>query len=262
MNYKIGFIGMGSMGCALADGFIKKGLAPASNISAFAPNQDKLKSNSEAIGFIPKDSLQSLCESSDILIMACKPDKVKEVLKAAPLTGKALLSIAAGWDFDKYQEALAEKIPLQYIMPNTPAKIGKGVFLFEKKNSFDSQMRDFVIKLFRGLGSVEELESGLMKIGMAISGCGPAFADLMMEAFGDAAVKYGIPRETAYRLIARTLEGSAALQAESGLHPGVLKDQVSSPAGTTIVGVSSLEEHGFRNACIKAIDAIMALNTR
>ena len=96
-----------------------------------------------------------------------------------------------------------------------------------------------------------------MGIGGTVTGCGPAFVDLMIEAYSDAAVKYGMKRADAYRLISQMILGSAKLQLATGTHPGVLKDNVCSPAGTTICGVTALEENGFRNACIQSVDAIM-----
>ena len=113
------------------------------------------------------------------------------------------------------------------------------------------------MKLLASVGIVQELPTALMGIGGAVTGCGPAFVDLMMEAYGDAAVKYGMKRKDAYRLIAQMILGSAKLQLETGEHPAVLKDKVCSPAGTTICGVTALERNGFRNACIQSIEAIM-----
>ena len=116
--------------------------------------------------------------------------------------------------------------------------------------------------MFTSLGMVEELPGHLMGIGGAISGCGPAFMDLVIEAYADAAVKYGISRSLAYKLVSQTMLGSAKLQLDTGSHPGVLKDAVCSPNGTTIRGVTSLEENGLRNACVKSIDAIMDYKTK
>jgi len=107
------------------------------------------------------------------------------------------------------------------------------------------------------VGGWVELPSHLMNAGMAISGCGPAFFDMIIEAMGDGGVKNGLPRDKAYRLAASTMEGAAKLFMESGLHPGQLKDQVCSPGGTTIRGVAALEEAGVRSAFIKAIDKIL-----
>ncbi len=273
---KIGFIGMGNMAKALASGFIKSGKMKGENVFAYAPHQDKLKENAEAIGFVPMPSVQELVSAVDTMIMACKPYQIDSVLqslvnaydregngaKVTPdtpslLDGKALLSIAAGWDFEAYQERLGSKVRIQFIMPNTPAMVGSGVMLFEDKNSLKPDERNEVKGLFMALGMVADMASNLMGIGGAITGCGPAFVDMMIEAYADAAVKYGIPRPVAYPLISQTIMGTAKLQLITGLHPGILKDQVTSPAGTTIRGVAKLEECGFRNACISSIDAIM-----
>ena len=112
-------------------------------------------------------------------------------------------------------------------------------------------------ELLAAVGEVEVLPDALMGIGGALSGCGPAFVDLLIEAFADAGVLYGMPRDQAMRLVSQTVKGSAKLQQETGLHPGVLKDMVCSPGGSTIRGVAALEKNGYRAACIAAIEAIM-----
>ena len=191
--------------------------------------------------------------------MACKPYQIESVLAELgnKLDGKALISIAAGWDYAKYQQHLKTATRLQFVMPNTPAMIGEGVLLFEETNSLDDGERAEIMQLFAAVGLVQELPSSLMGIGGTVTGCGPAFVDLMIEAYGDAAVKYGMKRADAYRLISQMILGSAKLQLATGEHPGVLKDNVCSPAGTTIRGVTALEENGFRNACVKSVEAIM-----
>lgn len=268
---KLGFIGMGNMAQALAKGFIDAGKIKKDAIFAYAPNQEKLRKNSERIGFVAVNSLQTLVETVDTVIMACKPHQISSVLDeiGESLCGKALVSIAAGWDFERYRECLAEKsgiseneylpdkIRLQFVMPNTPAMVGEGVLLFEETNSLTEKEREDLVDLFGATGLVQQLPSSLMGIGGAISGCGPAFVDLIMEAYGDAGVKYGLPREQAYVLVAQMLKGAARLQLSTGEHPAVLKDQVCSPGGTTIRGVAALEEEGLRNACIKSIEAVV-----
>jgi pyrroline-5-carboxylate reductase len=256
---KIGFIGMGNMAQALAVGFISSGSIAKEDVYAYAPNQEKLAKNAEKMGFSPVASLVELVEAADTLIMACKPYQIESVLEELgdKIAGKALISVAAGWDFAKYQTVLKEAVRLQFIMPNTPAMVGEGVFLFEATNSLEAEERKQIETLFSALGLVKEIESSLMGIAGAVTGCGPAFVDLMIEAYGDAAVKYGMKRADAYALISQMILGSAKLQLETGTHPGVLKDNVCSPGGTTIRGVTALEEQGFRDACIKSIDAIM-----
>lgn len=256
---RIGFIGMGNMAQAIAEGFFRSGKIDKKDVFAYAPHKEKLYANSEKIGFVPVDSPVALVQQSDIVIVACKPYQISEVLKEIKddLTGKALLSIAAGWVYEDYKQILGDSVRIQCIMPNTPAMVGEGVMLFEATNSLDDKEHAFLIDLFASLGIVEELPTSLMGIGGAVSGCGPAFMDLIMEAYADAAVKYGIPRATAYKLISQTMLGSAKLQQITGTHPGVLKDAVCSPNGTTIRGVDALEHGGLRATCMDSIDAIM-----
>ena len=146
---------------------------------------------------------------------------------------------------------------MQFIMPNTPARVGEGVLLFEETNSLLAPERAALMELFGALGRVCELPSHLMGIGGAVTGCGPAFIDLMLEGFADAAVKYGVPRAQAYELVSQMVLGSAKLQLETQRHPGQLKDEVCSPGGSTIRGVCALEDAGLRAACVSAVDAVM-----
>ena len=256
---KIGFIGMGNMAQAIAAGFIYSGKIDGTDVYAYAPHQDKLKANAGKIGFVPAPTPKALVQSSDVIIIACKPYQIKDVLAevAEDIKGKAILSVAAGWVYDSFAEILGDTVRIQCIMPNTPSMVGEGVLLFEKKNSLNQAERNEMIDMFTSLGIVEELPTELMGIGGAISGCGPAFMDMVIEAYGDAAVKYGIPRTLAYKLVSQTMLGTAKLQLQSGSHPGTLKDAVCSPGGTTIRGVAALEKAGFRSACIESVDAVM-----
>lgn len=261
---RIGFIGMGNMAQALVGGFIKSEKINSDEIYAYAPNQDKLGRNAEKYGFNACESVNEVLEKCDSIIIACKPYQIEGVFAVIDknlLKGKALISVAAGWDYDKYQKHVDETVRVQFIMPNTPAMVSEGVFLFEEKSGLEDVEKEEWYDLFSSIGLVAELPTNLMGIGGAISGCGPAFVDLFIEAYADAAVKYGIPRATAYKLISQTVLGSAKLQLKTGEHPGVLKDNVCSPAGTTICGVAALEKAGFRSACIESIDAIMNKKT-
>lgn len=256
---KVGFVGMGNMAQTMAEGFIRSGKLDREELLAYAPHQDKLYRNSERIGFQPMNTLQELIKQSDVIILACKPYQIRDILAeaGAALTGKALLSVAAGWVYEDFHAILGDSVRIQCIMPNTPAMVGEGVMLFEAVHSLLQEEREQVQDWFSALGLIEELPAGLMGIGGAVTGCGPAFMDLIMEAYVDAAVKYGIPRTTAYRLISQTMLGSARLQQVTGSHPGVLKDAVCSPNGTTIRGVDALEHAGLRAACLDSIDAVM-----
>ncbi|MDD7113406.1 MAG: pyrroline-5-carboxylate reductase [Lachnospiraceae bacterium] len=256
---KIGFIGMGNMAKAIAAGMIGKQLIAGEKVYAYAPHFDKLQKNAQEIGFVPCENIHELVEAADTLVMACKPYQIEGVLDEIrdQLGGKALLSIAAGWDYKKYEPLVAKSTRIQFVMPNTPAMVGEGVLLFEKTNSLRDEERRQIKDIFSALGLIVELPSHLMGIGSALAGCGPAFIDLVIEALGDAGVKYGVPRAQVYAMVSQMILGSAKLQLETGEHPGVLKDNVCSPAGTTIRGVNALERAGLRAAFLDAIDSIM-----
>lgn len=260
---KFGFVGMGNMAQAIAAGFVAAKKIASENLFAFAPNQKKLNENSKKIGFVPCASNLDLAKKCDVIFIACKPHQIESVLAEIgdALKNKILVSIAAGWTLATYKNALGDNFSsarIQCVMPNTPSRIGQGVLLFEKENSLEENEAETLKDLFGALGLVETLPSNLMGIGGAISGCGPAFMDLVIESYADAAVKYGISREQAYRLVSQTMLGSAALQLQTGEHPGVLKDAVCSPGGTTIRGVGALENAGLRAACVASVDAVMA----
>ena len=256
---KLAFIGMGNMATALAEGFVRSGKLAAADIIAFDPCKDALRKKSAEIGFVAADSAADAVSTADTVLIACKPHQVEGAIAGIKtlLSGKALLSIALGFDLARYQEILPADVRVQFIMPNTPAMVGEGVFLFEQASTLTEDELACVKDLFSAIGYVHTLPSSLMGIGGAVSGCGPAFVDLMLEAFADAAVRYGVPRALALSLVSETVLGSAKLQQKTGLHPGVLKDMVCSPAGSTIKGVTALEKSGFRAACMNAIEAIM-----
>lgn len=138
---------------------------------------------------------------------------------------------------------------------HTPVSVCSGILLVEEKNSFSEEQAAFAEELFGSMGKYMKLPTSSIGAANALAGCGPAFVAMVIEALGDAAVKHGLTREQAYALASGVMEGTAKLQQESGMHPGVLKDQVCSPGGVTIKGVAALEENGMRNAFMKAVDA-------
>ena len=256
---KLGFIGMGNMAQALAKGFVDSGKINGTDIYAYAPNQEKLKKNCEALGIVPCASLEEMALNCDTIFVACKPYQIEEVMAQLgdKISSKSLVSVAALWDYDRYKEILPEGTKVQCIMPNTPVSVSEGTLLVAEENDLAPADRTVLLDLLESCGKVVELPTRLMDAAMAISGCGPAFMDMVIEALADGAVKNGIQRKTAYELVCQTMIGSAKLQLESGIHPGQLKDNVCSPGGLTIKGVASLEESGIRAAFIKAVDAVL-----
>lgn len=254
---KIGFIGMGNMARAIAGGFAAAGVVKPMDMFGYAPRYERLKEFTDSIGMNACKSVFELLEQVDTVVMAVKPYVVEGVLAEIreALKGKAVLSVVAGYTCGKYRPLVDESVRVQYIMPNTPCLVGAGMLLFEQENTLTADELVQAAELFRALGEVEILPTRLMAPAMGISGCGPAFMAMVIEALGDAGVKYGLPRATAYRLAAQTMLGTGKMQLETGMHPGVIKDGVCSPAGTTIRGVEALEACGVRHAFMEAVKA-------
>lgn len=254
---KIGFIGMGNMAQALAKGFLKAGALDPENIFAYAPNQEKLRKNSEDIGFVACSSPKALVESCDIVFAACKPYQIESVFGEIreAVKEKPIVSVAAGWSYEKFTAFMGDEAKFQYILPNTPVAVCKGVILAERANGLAPEDRAYVLELLSNVSNVIEMDAHLIGAASSVSGCGPAFIAVVIEALADGAVKNGVPRSQAYELVSSMIMGAAALQLETGIHPGELKDGVCSPGGSTIRGVAALEDGGVRSAFIKAVDA-------
>ena len=251
---KIGFIGMGNMAGAILLGALNNGYLKEDDVIVYDVNVsqlDKLSDYSIAIAKSEKD----LVGSCEMVFVGVKPQVVESVLlplKEA-LKNKSLISIVLGYDYKKYNEILDDTIRHIFVMPNTPAMVGEGMSLIEESHSLLPNEYEFVKGLFSSIGEIEVLPSHLMGVGGALSGCGPAYVYMVIEALADGAVLEGMPRTLAYKLASQTVLGAGKMQRETKLHPGILKDNVCSPGGTTIQGVSALEEGKIRSAFIKAI---------
>ena len=254
---KIGFIGTGVMGTAIIKGIIGSTIKEASNVYVFDVDKNKRKTLSQELGVVEVQSATQLVQNCDMIILAVKPNNVKTVLEEIKDTftkDKLFLSIAAGIPLKTYKSILGEDKKVIRAMPNTPALIGEGMTLISFDSCVLQEDSEQAIKLLGSLGKVEVLEEKLMSEVVALTGSSPAYIFMMIEAMADAAVLSGIPRQTAYRLASQAVAGSAKMVAETGKHPGELKDQVCSPAGTTIEAVATLEKTGFRNSIIEAMN--------
>lgn len=256
-NVNIGFIGMGNMARALVNGFLNYDAISPAQIYAMDVDQQALNHYCQKHKINACHHINQLIQQVDYIIVAVKPHVIESVISPLQeqLKDKVLISIALGWDFEQYEKILAPSTRHLFIMPNTPAESGEGTFLFEQRHSLTLEEYTFVTTLFSKIGKIFEIPSAHMSIAGTITGCSPAFFALILEAMGDGAVLLGLPREQAYQLVEQAMLGTAKLALETNIHPGVLKDAVCSPNGSTIQGIASLEENHIRSAFIQAIKA-------
>jgi len=163
--------------------------------------------------------------------------------------------MVAGWSIDKIQSAIGGKVPVIRIMPNTPALIGLGMIAMSPSLEVPAEKTQTLKNILGGAGIVDCLEEHYMDAVTGLSGSGPGFVYLFIEALADGGVRAGLPRDKSLRYAVQTVLGSAALVQETGKHPGELKDMVTSPGGTTIAGIAALEDGAFRSMVIKAVEA-------
>lgn len=249
----IGFIGTGNIGSAIINGMLASGIAP-SDIFMHDRNPKALGALTD-IGVQYVDSNGMLAEKCKYIFLAVKPVVYEEVLKE--ISGrlnedKVIVSMAAGFDIARVKTFLGER-KIVRIMPNTAALVNAAytAVCFDPKLTSDE--RQVVERLLGTFGRVKEINEKDLNAYSALSGSSPAFVFMMIEAMADAAVLMGISRKDAYEAAEMTVMGSAKLALESQKHPGELKDMVCSPGGTTIEGIRTLEESGFRGAMIEAL---------
>ncbi len=253
---KIGFIGMGNMGYSMLKGVLNY-LNPQDIIFTCLSSEKKEKISNET-GVRYAESNAECANSAKYIILAVKPQVYNTVLKNIQnvITEESvIISLAPGITIAAIKEELGADIKVVRAMPNTPALVGEGMTgICYENGELDFAEKEFVEQFFNSFGKVVTVPEKLMSGIVCASGSSPAYVYMFIEALADSVVKYGIPRQEAYKLVAQTVLGSAKMVLETGEHPGKLKDNVCSPAGTTIQGVAALEEFGFRNAIIKATD--------
>ena len=248
---KYGFIGCGNMGGAIAGA-----LSKATRNIEICDRSGKAAVLARELG-ISYGSKLSIAENCDRIFLAVKPHMLKDVL--APLQDilkerkPLLISMAAGVEIEQLEAFAGTKLPVIRIMPNTPTAVGKGIVAYCRNEAVEDAVLEDWLEDMRFCGLLESVEEKLMDAVSALSGSGPAYVYMMLEAMADGAVSCGLPREKAMSMAAMTLSGSAELYLQTKQHPGALKDAVCSPAGSTIVGVRSLENHGFRGAVMDCI---------
>ncbi len=256
--YTVGFIGCGNMGSAIATA-VSKVIEP-SQILLANKTTSKAETLAKALG-CQAGSNAEVAESCTYIFLGVKPQMMADMLTPLQPILQArtdqfvLVTMAAGLTIADIQEMAGGSYPVIRIMPNTPVLIGKGMIqACASPQVTDSALKEFQA-FMRECGRLDFLPEHLIDAASALSGCGPAYVYLFMEALADGAVECGLPRQKAYEYASQTLIGAASMVLETGKHPGELKDAVCSPGGTTIAGVHALERGGLRNAAMDAVKA-------
>lgn len=253
---RIGFLGAGQMATALAKGFVAAKLLPAGGVLAFDPVAAARQSFQAAVpGSALAEGNAGVVEKSDIVFLAVKPQHMADVMRdvRAAATDKLFVSIAAGITLDTLAAGLGTQRVIR-VMPNTPCLVGKGASAFCRGSGASADDGQRVASLLNAVGLAVELDEKLLDAVTGLSGSGPAFVYVMIEALSDGGVRMGLPRSVATQLAAQTVLGAAQMVL-GGEHPAVLKDRVASPGGTTIAGLQVLEDRGLRAALIAAVEA-------
>lgn len=257
-----GFIGIGNMGGAIAMA-AAKAVDPA-EILVSAQHPEKAAAFSAQYGTVPSDN-KTIAREAKFVVLGVKPQYMDSVLRELkPIlevrTDCVLVTMAAGLTMNAISCMVGGGYPVIRIMPNTPAKIGQGVILYDYNDRVLPEDVAEFLKAMAPAGMVDHLPEKLIDAGSAVSGCGPAFVSLFIEALADGGVACGLPRAKALEYAAQTVMGTAKLMLESGAHPGQMKDAVCSPGGTTIQGVRALERGGFRGDVMEAVIAAYEKN--
>lgn len=256
---KLGFIGAGNMGSAILRGLIAAEYLSADDMAVCDLSTRKLEELSDEFpGLTCTESDVELAEMCDMIILAVKPHFMQETIEHIhdALSGKAVISIAAGWSVEQLSDLLeGSGATCLRVMPNTPAMVGEGMTALCEDTTFSQDDFEFAKGIFNSVGRTVVLPESRFDGVIAISGSSPAYVYMMIEAMADAGVREGLTRPCAYEMAAQAVLGSALMVLQSGTHPAALKDAVCSPAGTTIDAVVELERKGFRAAIMDAMKA-------
>jgi pyrroline-5-carboxylate reductase len=254
----LGFIGAGKMATALAAGFIRAGIVSEHQVLASDPSESSRAEFSKQTRIRTTVSNPEVMQFARVLLLAVKPGQVREVLSGIKRDFTAehlMISIAAGVPLASLEQGLPAGARVIRVMPNTPALVGASASAFALGQSARREDAELAQRLLGTVGLALELKESLLDAVTGLSGSGPAYVYIVIEALSDGGVAAGLPREVATRLAAQTVLGAGKMVLETGLHPGVLKDMVASPGGTTMEGLCELEKGGLRGTVINAVRA-------
>jgi len=254
---RVGFVGGGNMGEALIRGLLGTNLVPADLLAATDARADRAAQLAKQYGISAHGDNARLVREADVVILAVKPQIMGAVLAeiAPAVTARHLLiSVAAGVATATIRAGLGKDARIIRVMPNTPALVLQGATALARGKGLQADDLGTAEEIFGAVGRVVVLDEELMDAVTGLSGSGPAYVAIVIESLADGGVKMGLDRATALTLATQTVLGAAQLLAETGMHPGALKDMVSSPGGTTIAGIAALEEGGIRTTFIRAVE--------
>ncbi len=256
---KIGFVGAGNMGEALAKGLLTSGVFTSDQIIMSDVIQERLHLLSSLYGVKTTLKNKEVVKSSDLIVLALKPNMIGRVIseiKGGLTSKKVLISIAAGITTSYISEAIKKKMKIVRVMPNTPALVLTGASVLYFNSQINQKEKDSIRRIFESVGTVDVVEhEDLLDAVTGLSGSGPAYVAMFIEALSDGGVKMGLTKNMALKLAAQTVYGTAKMVLEGGLHPAEFKDKVLSPGGTTIEGIHELEVGGLRGSVISAVQA-------
>jgi pyrroline-5-carboxylate reductase len=254
----LGFIGGGNMAAALVKGLLNAKVVPPKGVIVSDVKAERLASFQEKHGVVTTEDNHELVKRADVVVLSVKPqviDKVLEAIGREVRAGQLVISVAAGVPVSAIESRLPDGAHVVRTMPNTPATVDAGATAIAPGTHATEEDLETARTLFSAVGRVVTLEESLLDAVTGLSGSGPAYVMLMIEALADGGVKVGLHRDTALLLAAQTVFGSAKLLLETGEHPGRLKDMVTSPGGTAIAGLHTLESGGLRRTLIDAVEA-------
>ena len=249
---KYGFVGAGNLASSVIDGMVSSGQYQKDDIVVF-DTSESVKAAYRDKGFRTADGTGDLENDCDFIFLTVKPHIYPKIL--SQLKGdKVYVSVAPGVTIEEIRKNMGRDAKIVRTMPNTPAKVSAAMTVMCHSDNILEEEFSAVRAVYQSIGKVKILEEDLLNASVAVSGSSPAYVYMMIEAMADGAVMQGIDRKTAYELAAQSVYGAAKMVLETGEHPGVLKDNVCSPKGTTIAAVYELEKRGFRSALIGAME--------
>jgi pyrroline-5-carboxylate reductase len=253
--FKVGIIGGGNMGEAIIKGLISKGVLKPSEIIVSDIRKERIDYLVNKYNIAGTNSSNRVSSLADMIVLSVKPKDADEVLHQIKdnLKGKILISVLAGTNIEKLK-LLSPESKIVRVMPNTPALIGEGAIGVSFDKSLSEEEKKKVLDILKPLGFILEVPEYMMDVVTGLSGSGPAYVFTFIDALAQGGVKGGLSYNDALNLAVQTVLGAAKLLKETGEHPAVLRDKVTSPAGTTIYGLHALEKGAFRNAVINAVE--------